>query len=61
MYSLILKQYTEFTQSYNLTMEMNSKVQDLSTEMNSLNEKIKVGFFFQWLSAIKQYAVSSLR
>ena len=43
MYSLILKQYTEFVQSYNLTDEMNSKVQELSTEMNSLNERIKVG------------------
>ena len=53
MYSLILKQYTEFTQSYNLTMEMNSKVQDLSTEMNSLNEKIKVGCFFQRLISNK--------
>ena len=42
MYSLILKQYTEFMQSYNLTMEMNSKVQELSTEMTNLNEKIKV-------------------
>ncbi|CAB4020377.1 centromere kinetochore zw10 homolog, partial [Paramuricea clavata] len=41
VYSLILKQYTEFKQSCDLTMEMNSKVQELSTEMNSLNEKIK--------------------
>ncbi|XP_028399895.1 centromere/kinetochore protein zw10 homolog [Dendronephthya gigantea] len=41
VYTLILKQYTDFMQSYNLTMEMNSKVQELSTEMNHLSEKIK--------------------
>ena len=55
VYSLILKQYTEFTQSYNLTMEMNSKVEELSAEMNSLNEKIKGDVEIQLLKANHVY------
>ena len=42
MYESIYKQYTEFIHSYNLTMELNSKVEELSSELNLLNGKIKV-------------------
>ena len=38
-----MKQYAEFVQTYDLTKEINSKVEDLHSEMSSINERIQVG------------------